>query len=104
MCLVLKKLLYFICNRILNLPTLTLRPVMSEDHFSMLPYVVDESTNVKRHVMNISSSEIERMHLLLDNSPIVDETWDNLHQDGHFGIKREWLTCAVKEWRHNYDW
>jgi hypothetical protein len=77
---------------------------MSPDDFSMLPHMVDESTNVKRHDMNISSSEIERLHLLLDNSPIVDDIWDNLHQDGHFGINREWLIGAVKEWRHNYAW
>ncbi|CAG7559047.1 unnamed protein product [Fusarium equiseti] len=77
---------------------------MPEHDFSSLPYMVDESTNVKCHDINVLPSEIERLHLLLDNCPIVDETWENLNRDGHFGINREWLVGAVKEWRHNYDW
>ena len=77
---------------------------MSQQDFSTLPHMVDSSSNVRRHSMNVSPCEIEQLNLLLDNSPIPEENWENSHEEGHFGTNRKWLLGAVKEWRHNYDW
>jgi hypothetical protein len=99
----------FILNILSSIPVInssltSVQITMTAHDFSTPPYPVDGEAHIKRHQIEIPSSEIERLHLLLDNSHIPDKNWENSHQDGHFGTNRDWLVHAVKEWRHNYDW
>ncbi|KAF4449341.1 epoxide hydrolase [Fusarium albosuccineum] len=74
------------------------------DQYAKLPHPVAPEANLKPYKLEIPDKEISRLHLLLDNCEIADENWENLQQDGRFGVSRDWLVKAVEQWRHSYDW
>ena len=73
-------------------------------HYSKLPYAVAKGNNLKPYQLRIPEQELSRLSLLLDNCVSSDENWENTHEDGRFGVTRDWLVQAVKYWRNEYDW
>ncbi|KAG7416564.1 putative epoxide hydrolase [Fusarium oxysporum f. sp. raphani] len=77
---------------------------MADQDFTTLPHPVASEVHIKQFQITVPSSDIEKLHLLLDNSPIPDRNWENSQGDDRFGTTRDWVIHAVKEWRHNYNW
>ncbi|KAM5345651.1 hypothetical protein ACJ41O_011512 [Fusarium nematophilum] len=69
-----------------------------------MPYPVAAEANLSPYKIAIPDKEIARLHLLLENSSIADENWENSQEDGRFGITRDWVVKAVDHWRNKYDW
>lgn len=51
----------------------------------------------------IPDSAIEELKTLLKYSKIGPKTYENLQEDGRFGVKHSWLTEAKAKWEQ-YDW
>ncbi|KAL2837806.1 epoxide hydrolase [Aspergillus pseudodeflectus] len=77
---------------------------MSADNFGTLPHPVARDAHIERFHISIPQLEIDRLNLLLDNCPLVDANWENSQEDGRFGVTRDWLNNAIKDWRYNYNW
>lgn len=77
---------------------------MSIENFATLPHRVARDAHIEPFRIDIPQHEINRLHLLLDNSPLADANWENSQEDGRFGVTRDWLLKAVNDWRHNYNW
>ncbi|KAH8734206.1 Alpha/Beta hydrolase protein [Ilyonectria robusta] len=77
---------------------------MSTENFATLPHRVARDAHIEPFHIAIPQHEIDRLHLLLDNCPVADANWEISQEDGRFGVTRDWLTKAVKDWRHNYNW
>lgn len=77
---------------------------MAAQTFARLPHPVAGEAHIKPFQIAIPQHEIDALHLLLDNCPIAEANWENSQDDGCFGVTREWLLKAVKEWRSNYKW
>ncbi|KAK5703892.1 hypothetical protein LTR97_002905 [Elasticomyces elasticus] len=56
----------------------------------------------------VSEEELESFQTLLKHSRIGPKTYENLTADvkdfTHFGISRQWLEDAKKQWKAKYDW
>lgn len=53
---------------------------------------------------HVPDQELDEFKQLLKLSKIGPKTYENLRSDRYFGISREWLESAKKEWETNYDW
>lgn len=52
----------------------------------------------------MSAQELEDLKQLLKLSKIGPRTYENLKDDGYFGISRDWLITAKQHWSQGYDW
>ncbi|KAK5708553.1 hypothetical protein LTR17_020586 [Elasticomyces elasticus] len=66
------------------------------------------SLKAKPFNAHVSNEELESFQTLLKHSRIGPKTYENLTADvkdfTHFGISREWLSDAKKQWETQYDW
>ncbi|KAF5004988.1 hypothetical protein FDECE_8513 [Fusarium decemcellulare] len=77
---------------------------MTAQDFSALPHPVASDANLQPFKIAVPQTDIEKLHLLLDNSPITDANWENSHAGERFGTTRDWVIHAIKEWRKGYNW
>ncbi|KAI4726297.1 alpha/beta-hydrolase [Aureobasidium sp. EXF-10728] len=56
--------------------------------------------------VHIPDAELEQLDLLLRVTPIAEPTYETNLPDGNrkFGMRHDWLTKAVEEWRTTFDW
>ena len=52
----------------------------------------------------IPDSDLEKLKQLIDLSPIGPETYENLREDGVYGVSRKWLIETRDHWSSKYDW
>jgi microsomal epoxide hydrolase len=55
----------------------------------------------------VPEEQLSELQQLLKLSKIGPETYENLHADpreGKFGLTREWLVNAKKEWETTWEW
>ena len=52
----------------------------------------------------ISQVNIDTLKHLVQLSPIAPETFENLREDGQYGITRKWLSDAKDYWSTDYNW
>ncbi|PON25864.1 epoxide hydrolase [Trichoderma gamsii] len=54
--------------------------------------------------LHVPDKDLSEFHELLKLSKIAPATWWNQHNDGRFGVSREWLTQAKETWLTAFDW
>jgi microsomal epoxide hydrolase len=54
--------------------------------------------------LHVPDKELSEFHELLRLSKIAPATWWNQHNDGRFGVSREWLIQAKEIWLTTFDW
>jgi microsomal epoxide hydrolase len=52
----------------------------------------------------IPEGELARLKSLISPATFGPETFENLQEDGKFGISHKWLSSAVRTWQRDYDW
>lgn len=52
----------------------------------------------------IPEGELASLKSLISLSTFGPETFENLQEDGTFGISYKWLSIAVRSWQRDYDW
>jgi hypothetical protein len=66
----------------------------------------DDNMNVTPFTVHISDDSLAQLDTLLRLTPIADPTYGTSLPDGSrkFGMRYDWLTKAVEEWRSTFDW
>ncbi|KAF4466156.1 epoxide hydrolase [Fusarium albosuccineum] len=72
--------------------------------FNIPPHPVDASVELKPFSISIPDAEIERLKVLLKNSPIAPPNHWNSRDDLTHGIPRDTLVDLVNRWENEYDW
>lgn len=54
--------------------------------------------------LHVPDKELSEFHELLKLSRIAPATWWNQHNDGRFGVSREWLARAKETWLTAFSW
>lgn len=75
--------------------------------FDQLPSSADTAA-IKPFKVEIPEQTLSDMKTLIKLSKVAVPTYENTHSgedtDHHFGIDREWVIKAKKEWEDTYDW
>lgn len=58
----------------------------------------------KPFTANIPEETLEEFKQLLKYSKVGPAVFENQQEDRRFGITRDWLVNAKKEWETNFDW
>lgn len=54
--------------------------------------------------LRIDDQKLEDFKTLLKLSPVAKQTYENLREDGEFGVTHNWMTDAKKHWQDSFDW
>lgn len=54
--------------------------------------------------VSIPDAALEEMKLLIKASKIAPETYESSFSDRKYGVTREWMINAKKQWEHHFDW
>lgn len=54
--------------------------------------------------LHIEDQKLQEFKTLLKLSPIAKETYENLREDGEFGVTRKWMLEAKQHWQDTFDW
>lgn len=54
--------------------------------------------------LRIDDGKLQEFKTLLKLSPIAKETYENLQDDGKFGVSRKWVQDAKDYWMNEFDW
>lgn len=54
--------------------------------------------------LHIDDQKLQDFKTLLKLSPIAKETYENLREDGEFGVTRKWMLDAKQHWQDSFDW
>ncbi|KAK5193470.1 hypothetical protein LTR92_006839 [Exophiala xenobiotica] len=54
--------------------------------------------------LKISDEQLTRFKNILRLSPLAPRTYENLQEDGRFGVTYEWISKAKDHWENKYDW
>jgi microsomal epoxide hydrolase len=52
----------------------------------------------------ISDEQLQKLKQLIELSPIAPPTFENLQEDGQYGVTRKWLMDAQRYWANEYSW
>jgi hypothetical protein len=52
----------------------------------------------------IPDEQLQKMKQLIELTPIAPKTFENLREDGQYGVTRDWLIKAKKFWTTDYNW
>ena len=53
---------------------------------------------------DIPDQKLKQLRKLLEIAPIAPPTFENLREDGQYGVTRDWLMTAQKYWSTGYQW
>jgi microsomal epoxide hydrolase len=70
------------------------------------PSAMDNRANVTPFTVRISDDSLAQLDTLLRLTPMADPTYETSLPDGSrkFGMRYDWLTKAVEEWKSTFDW
>lgn len=54
--------------------------------------------------LQIEEQKLQDLKTLLKLSPIAKKTYENLQEDGEFGVTLKWMLDAKKHWQESFDW
>ncbi|KAJ4328123.1 hypothetical protein N0V84_001492 [Fusarium piperis] len=60
--------------------------------------------NVKPFKAHVDEEKLQHFKKLLELSPIAPPVFENTHAGRRYGMKRDWLENAKKEWLNTFDW
>jgi microsomal epoxide hydrolase len=70
--------------------------------YSKLPS--DTKLDLTPFKSHIPDSKLQKLRQLIELSPIAPPTFENLREDGQYGVTRDWLMTAQKYWSTGYNW
>lgn len=62
------------------------------------------SLKPKPFTANVDEQKLQRMKDLIRLCPVGPATFENTSNGRRYGMQREWLTSAVKNWEKTFDW
>lgn len=71
--------------------------------FGTPPHQVAAEADLTPFTIAVPDSEINRLKILLENSPIAFPNRANSREDGSLGITRKTLIALIEFWK-DYDW
>lgn len=71
--------------------------------FSTPPHHVASEADLTPFTVAVPDAEIDRLKILLQNSPIAPLNRANSREDGSLGIPRKTLVALTESWKA-YDW
>ncbi|KAJ4983262.1 putative epoxide hydrolase [Stagonosporopsis vannaccii] len=54
--------------------------------------------------LHVNEQKLQDFKTLLKLSPIAKETYENLRNDGEFGVTHKWMSHSKEYWQNNFDW
>jgi hypothetical protein len=100
----------FICQiRHLNSASLNLQ-LQDSDYLRILtmtqPFIGNDNARVTPFTVHISEDSLIQLDTLLNITPIAEPTYETSLPDGDrkYGMRHDWLTKAVEEWKTTFDW
>ena len=54
--------------------------------------------------LSISDQDLADFNILLRLSKLAPRTYENLQNDGRYGVTYEWMSKAKEYWETKYDW
>lgn len=86
--------------------SLSVNSVSSSGRFAILqprmPYSLPRAATP--FTLNFPDEEYLQLQQLLRLSRIGPVTWENQHEDGRYGVPRDWLLSAKDYWLTRFDW
>ncbi|KEQ74205.1 alpha/beta-hydrolase [Aureobasidium namibiae CBS 147.97] len=69
-------------------------------------FIGNDNARITPFNVHISDESLDQLDQLLSITPIAEPTYENTLLDGdrRFGMRRDWLTKAVEEWKTTFDW
>lgn len=68
--------------------------------------ITNDDVKVTPFTVHISDERLDELDTLLSITPIAAPTYESSLPDGDrkFGMRHDWLTKAVEEWKTTFDW
>lgn len=60
--------------------------------------------SLERFKIDIPEEKLLQFKQLIKLSPIAPVTRENQQEDRRFGVSRDWLISAQKQWLEDFDW
>ncbi len=54
--------------------------------------------------LHIDEQKVQDFKTLLKLSPIAKKTYENVQENGEFGVSHKWMVDAKKHWQESFDW
>lgn len=54
--------------------------------------------------LHIEEEKLNDLKALLHLSPVARETFENLQEDGKFGVSRKWMLATKRFWENEFNW
>lgn len=54
--------------------------------------------------LHTDEQKLQEFKILLKLSPVAKQTYENLQEDGEFGVTQKWMVDAKKHWQDSFDW
>lgn len=70
--------------------------------FSIVP--AGASQRLTSFELHIDDQKLQNFKTLLKLSPVAKQTYENLREDGEFGVTHKWMSDAKKHWQDSFDW
>ena len=66
----------------------------------------NRNARITPFTVHIPDDSLDQLDTLLSITPIAESTYENSLPNGDrkFGMRRDWLTKAVEEWKTTFDW
>ncbi|KAI4762479.1 alpha/beta-hydrolase [Aureobasidium sp. EXF-3400] len=70
------------------------------------PFIGNDNARVTPFTVHISEDSLIQLDTLLNITPIAEPTYETSLPDGDrkYGMRHDWLTKAVEEWKTTFDW
>lgn len=72
--------------------------------FGTPPHLVPSEANLSPFTISVPDAEINKLKVLLENSPIAPLNRANSREDGSLGISRKALVALTEYWQTEYNW
>lgn len=54
--------------------------------------------------LHIDEQKLQDFKTLLKLSPVAKKTYENLREDGEFGVSQKWMSESKEHWQNSFDW
>lgn len=54
--------------------------------------------------LHIDEQKLRDFKTLLKLSPVAKEAYENVREDGDFGVSHKWMSDAKEYWQNSFDW
>ena len=54
--------------------------------------------------VKIDDDKLHELKILIKQSKVAPDTYENTQEDGRFGVSNKWITDAKDHWENTFDW